>query len=68
MLEKRSVNIAGHSTSISLEEEFWEELKKIAKARRLSLNELVSEVDEGRVGNLSSELRVFVLKNLQGLI
>ncbi len=60
-LRKRSVTIAGHSTSLSLEEEFWNELRKVAAQRGVSLNALVASVDEGRAGNLSSTLRVFVL-------
>ncbi|MEQ8247899.1 MAG: ribbon-helix-helix domain-containing protein [Alphaproteobacteria bacterium] len=59
---KRSVIVAGHRTSVSLETEFWEELTDIAKARDISLNALVGEVDATRVGNLSSALRLFVLR------
>lgn len=61
---KRSVRIAGHPTSVSLEPEFWDALKDIAKARKLSINELVAEVDAGRRTNLSSALRVYVLTSL----
>ena len=61
---KRSIRIAGHSTSISLEPEFWAELKRIADADNISLNTLVARVDKMRSGNLSSTLRVYVLKNL----
>ncbi|MGQ9365906.1 ribbon-helix-helix domain-containing protein [Azospirillum sp. A39] len=61
-MKKRSVLIAGHSTSVSLEEEFWEELRGIAETRGLSVNALVEEIDAGRSGNLSSAIRVFVLK------
>ena len=61
-LRKRSVTIAGHSTSFSLEEEFWQELLRIAHQRNLSLNALVSSIDASRAGNLSSALRVFVLE------
>jgi len=64
-VRKRSVLIAGHATSISLEAEFWDALKEIAEARETSLNALVAEVDGQRQGNLSSALRVFVLKSLQ---
>jgi predicted DNA-binding ribbon-helix-helix protein len=64
-VRKRSVVVAGHRTSISLEEPFWRELKSIALARRMSLNALVAELDQGRVGNLSSTLRVYVLSDLQ---
>lgn len=59
---KRSVAIAGHRTSISLEEPFWTELQAIARARGQSLQSLVAEIDSGRGGdNLSSAIRVFVL-------
>jgi len=60
---KRSVIIAGHSTSVSLEEPFWEALREIAKTRGLSMNKLVTQVDAGRTPDtgLSSALRVFVL-------
>jgi predicted DNA-binding ribbon-helix-helix protein len=66
-MRKRSITIHGHQTSISLEDEFWEELAAIAMTRGLSLNALVTEVDKGRDGarsgaNLSSTLRVYVLK------
>ena len=59
---KYSVAIDGHRTSVSLEPEFWQALKEIAAARRESLSALVSEVDRTREGNLSSALRVFVLR------
>jgi predicted DNA-binding ribbon-helix-helix protein len=60
---KRSVNIAGHNTSVSLEEEFWKELKQIARARSLTLGELIETVDHQRSqSNLSSALRLYVLK------
>ena len=61
---KYSVEIDGHRTSVSLEPEFWQALKNIAAARRESLSALVSEVDRTRQGNLSSALRVFVLKEM----
>ena len=65
-LRKRSVMIAGHRTSVSLEDAFWEVLKELADQRGLSLNQLVAEVDEGRSGNLSSALRVFALRETCG--
>ncbi len=61
-LRKRSVIIAGHPSSVSLEPEFWEALRGIAEARGLSLNQLVTEIDRARTGNLSSAIRVFVLR------
>lgn len=62
MISKRSVLLAGHRTSISLEEPFWAALRAIAGRRGVSLNALVAEIDERRSGNLSSALRVFVLE------
>jgi predicted DNA-binding ribbon-helix-helix protein len=59
---KYSVAIDGHRTSVSLEPEFWQALKEIAAKRQKSLSDLVSEVDRTREGNLSSALRVFVLR------
>jgi predicted DNA-binding ribbon-helix-helix protein len=60
-IKKRSVRIAGHATSLSLEAEFWSALQEIARRRGLSLNRLIASVDVERAGNLSSALRVFVL-------
>ncbi|HSV28306.1 MAG TPA: ribbon-helix-helix domain-containing protein [Candidatus Omnitrophota bacterium] len=60
-IRKRSIMIAGHATSVSLEEEFWDELRAIAEARGASINQLVAGIDAGRDGNLSSAIRVFVL-------
>lgn len=64
-MRKRSVTIAGHRTSVSLEAPFWDALKEIADERGLSLNVLIAEVDGTRAGNLSSALRVFVLAALR---
>ena len=60
---KRSLSIAGHRTSISLEDEFWSELRMIAAARSIPLAALISEIDDGRdsESNLSSALRLHVL-------
>ena len=66
MANKRSVNISGHATSISLEEEFWQVLNALAQEQGLSINQLVSQIDEERENdNLSSALRLYVLKALQ---
>jgi len=56
--------VAKHRTSISLEVAFWDALKRIARDEGITVNDLVSRVDRGRVGNLSSALRVFVLQQL----
>jgi predicted DNA-binding ribbon-helix-helix protein len=62
-MAKRSVTIAGHRTSISLEEPFWLELSGIAEARRRPLAALVAEIDRTRPRgiNLSSAIRLYVL-------
>jgi predicted DNA-binding ribbon-helix-helix protein len=60
-VQKRSVTIAGHRTSVSLEPAFWAGLKEIAEAEAIPLAALISTVDRTRTANLSSALRVFVL-------
>ncbi len=60
-VEKRSVSIAGHRTSVSLEQAFWLGLKEIAEAEGIPLATLIATIDRTRKGNLSSALRVFVL-------
>lgn len=62
---KRSLRIAGHPTSVSLEQEFWEALKAVAQAQNRSVADLVTAVDQTRDGGLSSALRVYVLETLQ---
>ena len=58
---KRSVRIAGHATSVSLEVAFWRGLCDIAAARGVPVNALVTAIDAARGGNLSSAIRLFVL-------
>lgn len=59
---KRSIVVAGHKTSVSLEDAFWQSLKEIAGEREITLSELVASIDTGRhLGNLSSAIRLFVL-------
>lgn len=66
-MKKLSVVIANrHQTSISLEEEFLDALKSIAEEKKLSLNQLITEIDSMReYENLSSAIRVYILKELQ---
>lgn len=64
-MRRHSVTLSGHKTSISLEDGFWQEVKRIAVARGLSMNALVSEIDKSRSGNLSSALRLLVLEDLR---
>ena len=63
-IRKYSVLIAEHRTSVSLEPEFWDALKKIAKEQNVTPATLITRIDAERTGGLSSALRVFVLKTL----
>jgi predicted DNA-binding ribbon-helix-helix protein len=67
-MAKRSITIAGHRTSISVEEPFWEALGEIARERVESVAALIAEIDRGRrpPANLSSAIRVFVLERYRG--
>ena len=58
---KRSLVVAGHKTSVSLEEAFWIGLREIAEERRVTLSDLAGAIDSRREGNLSSAIRLFVL-------
>ena len=63
LVVKRSVVFAGHKTSVSLEDPFWNSLKEIAASGDMSLSDLLTAIDSGRHhGNLSSAIRLFVLK------
>ncbi len=67
---KRSMMIAGHSTSISLEPIFWDALKEAAEAENLPLNALVARIDAERIQgseppNLGSAIRVWLFERLQ---
>jgi predicted DNA-binding ribbon-helix-helix protein len=64
---KRSIVIAGHKTSVSLEDAFWTGLKDIAGTRNMTLSELVAAIDaDRRQGNLSSAIRLYVLDHFRG--
>ena len=66
---KRSIVIAGHKTSVSLEDAFWKGLKEIAAERNVTLSELVASIDSDRQhGNLSSGIRLFVLDHYRSQI
>jgi predicted DNA-binding ribbon-helix-helix protein len=59
---KRSIVVAGHKTSVSLEDAFWRGLKDIASSRGMTLSDMVAAIDSHRQhGNLSSAIRLFVL-------
>ncbi|ESQ75114.1 ribbon-helix-helix domain-containing protein [Asticcacaulis sp. AC402] len=66
-LKKRSVNLAGHATSVALEPEFWVVLETIAKERRISLAALIAELDSKRGESLlASFCRLSALAYAQG--
>ncbi len=66
-MQKRSLTIAGHRTSLALEAEFWDGLEAMADSRAMNLAGLIREIDEGREApNLSSAVRVAVLRWYQG--
>lgn len=65
IIRKHSVVVAGHRTSVSLEDAFWQELVTIAARQGLSLNALIARIDGDRAGNLSSAIRIFVLEDLR---
>lgn len=67
---KHSVTLRGHRTSISLEAEFWDELRKIAGRRDLPINALVAEIDEAREMDtgLASAIRVYILSDLRAQV
>jgi predicted DNA-binding ribbon-helix-helix protein len=59
---KRSIVVSGHKTSVSLEDAFWDALKKIAAGRDMTLTEVVAVIDAGREhANLSSAIRLYIL-------
>ena len=63
---KRSIVIDGHKTSVSLEDPFWTELKKIAHTQQVTLSDLVTKIEGTREqSNLSSAIRLFVLHHFQ---
>ncbi len=68
MIRKRSIKLNRHATSVSLEDQYWEELKRMADAAGLSLAALIEGIDAARGGdNLSSALRLAVLADLKAV-
>jgi predicted DNA-binding ribbon-helix-helix protein len=64
---KRSLTLRGHRTSVSMEDAFWDEFRRIAEARGRSVNDLAAEIDAERVmtSGLASAIRVFVLSEVK---
>jgi predicted DNA-binding ribbon-helix-helix protein len=68
---KRSIMIAGHATSISLEPAFWDALRAAAAAEGLPLNALVARIDAARIAapepaNLASAIRIWLFERAKG--
>jgi len=64
ILKKHSVIISGHQTSVTLENIFWKKLKTVADKQGKSLKALITEIDKSRTTNLSSAIRVYILRKL----
>lgn len=64
-MPKYSISVAGHATSVSVEEDFWQDLNAIAKTRNMSVNQLLTEIDKTRMGNLSQAIRLYVYRDLK---
>ena len=66
VIRKRSVMLRRHATSVSLEDEYWDELRRMAKLAKISLGQLIARIDAARsTDNLSSALRLAVLADLK---
>ena len=64
-IKKRSIIVNGHKTSVSLEDEFWNELRDLAAERRVPVTALVNEIDQVPGRNLSSAIRVYLFMQAQ---
>ena len=62
MLIKKSITIKKHRTSLSLEKEFWDALKIVAKEHKCSIETLITKIDSNRKATLASSIRVYLLK------
>ncbi len=62
-LRRHSVVLNGHRTSVSVEDQFWNQLRIIADSRGCSLNALITTIDDSRAGTLSGAIRLFVLED-----
>ena len=67
-MKKHSVIISGHATSLSIEPEFWTAFIQLAHDRGVSLAHLIQEIDDTRTSNLSSAIRLYVLKSYTEII
>ena len=67
-MKKHSIVLSGHATSLCLEDEFWQALKDIAKDKNLAVRQLLMQIDNTHMGNLSSAVRIYVLNELRAAI
>ncbi|MBQ6110108.1 MAG: ribbon-helix-helix domain-containing protein [Alphaproteobacteria bacterium] len=65
-MHKISISLSGHQTSISLEQEFFDVLKTLAEQQKTSVAAIIKQIDDKRKpeSNLSSEIRIWILKQL----
>ena len=63
-MKKHSVQLSGHATSVCVEDVFWQTLGQLAREKNLSMRQLLIQIDNTHVGNLSSAIRVYVLNEL----
>ena len=63
-MKKHSVQLSGHATSVCVEDIFWDTLNVLEKEQVLSLRQLLIKIDNTHTGNLSSAVRVFILRSL----
>ena len=64
-MQKKSIQLTGHRTSISLEPEFWQALQQIAQQKNTSVRKLIIQIDNTRTSNLSSSFRVYILNEFR---
>lgn len=67
-LQRRTLTVSGHRTSVALEPVYWEELAAIAESRGVTVTALISEIDAARLGSLASAIRVHVVERLRAAI
>ena len=65
-MNKHTVKVNGHDTSVFIEEEFWLELKEISKLKKRSISGIITDVDKNKkTQNLSSAIRLYILNHLK---
>jgi len=67
-LQPRSITVAGRRTTVRLEDTYWDELQRMASERRTSIAHIVSSIDAAQPSNLSSAIRVFILRSVRATV